>query len=368
MASITKKGEQKYLIRVSKGTGSRRSFDNKIFHGTLAEARAEARDMEILMDGTRGNVGALRFEAYFELWKKSIAKKVAPRTLDGYESSIRLYALDELRDLKVGKIAQHHIQSIYDECDKSGTTVRNLHAALNACFSWAVRERSIKENPCKFTERPERNHKIMVVLDTPEAPLFIQHARTMANGIIFEFALETGMSPEEYLALRWADITGNDACIQQVVQYRRKGGGFYFKKVKAKHRRRRVPISDELRRRLHRHRIEQHGHRLSMKGTWFDHDLVFANDVGRPFALPNLTRRYLHPILEKCDLGKHLTLYGLRHSCATLLLMNGTHPKIVSERLGHASVSMTLDIYSHVLPHIQDEATEAMGRILRKVV
>ena len=104
-----------------------------------------------------------------------------------------------------------------------------------------------------------------------------------------------------------------------------------------------------------------------MKGTWFNHDLVFPNEIGRPMQLPNVTRRYLKPILDKCNFTKHITLYSLRHTCATLLLMDGKNPKTVSDRLGHASVTLTLDVYSHILPHIQDEATDAMDRIMRGI-
>jgi integrase len=108
-----------------------------------------------------------------------------------------------------------------------------------------------------------------------------------------------------------------------------------------------------------------------MKGTWFNHDLIFPNEIGRPFEETNLIRRSLRPILAKMwpaiddapdPAAKNITLYSLRHSCATILLMLGENPKVVSDRLGHASVVQTLDTYSHVLPHIQEAATDKMER------
>ena len=111
---------------------------------------------------------------------------------------------------------------------------------------------------------------------------------------------------------------------------------------------------------------EEKEHRIAMKGTWFNEDLVFPNEVGRPHRMSNVIRRSFAPLLEKCGFDKHLTLYSLRHTMATLLLMAGVNPKIVSERLGHASIVLTLDTYSHVLPHIQDEATAAMERMMRR--
>lgn len=366
MAQIKKLSDGKYLIRASRGSGSGRVFDNVTFEGTLAEAREEARDMEILL--SRGRLAGVRFEKCFELWIKAVTPRLAPRTIDGYDGSIRRYALAPLGKIKLGKIERHDIQAVYAACGHlSPTTVRNLHASLNAMFSWLVRRGDIKQNPCRHTERPARSKPEIVTLSPAEALRFVDVCREMPLGIVFEFALETGMRPEEYLALRWRDIAGGEVSVVQAVQFNRtKGGGYYFKDLKTKQSRRRIPITEELRLQLVRHRREQNEQRLAMKGTWFNHDLVFPNIVGRPIEMTNLTRRYFAPILAKCGLGRHLRIYDLRHTCATLLLMAGVNVKVVSERLGHASVVQTLDTYSHVLPHMQDAATDAIGRILRR--
>lgn len=366
MPQIKKLADRKFLIRVSRGTGKNRVWDNKVFNGTQAEADAEARDMAVILG--RGKLGSVRFEKCVEVWLRAVTPRLEPRTISGYESSIRLYASPVLRTEKLAKIEREDIQRVYLDCTKSPTTIRNLHAALNAFFSWCVRRGDLRVNPCRGTERPKPRHRTMVVLDADDAPRFIEKCGRMPNGLVFEFALETGMRPEEYLALRWSDIQGREIIVQRAVQFNVDSGGYYFKDIKTKTGSRRLPISERLRVRLMRHRTVQLEHRLSMKGTWVNEDLVFPNTIGRPHSITNITRRYFRPIMDACKFGKHITLYGLRHTCATLLLMNGTNPKIVSERLGHASIVMTLDTYSHVLPHIQDEATDAMDRILRKVI
>lgn len=366
MPQIKQIADGKYLIRVSSGTGKRRVWDNRTFSGTLKEAEAEADEMAVILG--RGRLGSVRFEKCVDLWIKAITPRLEPRTVGGYESSIRLYATPAIGQVKLGKVDRNAIQRIYLECLKSPTTVRNLHAALNAFFSWCIKRGDLRANPCKNTERPRARHKTMVVLDAAEAAVFIEKCGEMPCGLIFEFALETAMRPEEYLALRWSDIVGREIIVQRAVQFHRSGGSYYYKDIKTKNGRRRLPVSDRLRARLTRHRYLQLEHRLQMKGTWFNEDLVFPNTIGRAFSITNLTRRYFRPLMDACGFDKHLTLYGLRHTCATLLLMNGTNPKIVSERLGHASVVMTLDVYSHVLPTMQDEATDAMDRILRKAV
>lgn len=382
MAHITKISEGKYRIRVSRGTGAKRQQPSETFTGTLAEARSYARDQETLIHTGRISNTRITFKQFFDIWLAAVTPTLAPRTVDGYEGNIRRYALDALGPVKLRRIENGHIQQIYNAMTElSPTTVSNLNASLRACFNWGLKRDYLKINPCRLTERRPKSAPDIVVLDNAEAMAFADACRTTPGGVILEFALETAMRPEEYLALRWRDIRGNDVSVVQVVQYNREGGGYYFKDVKTKKGRRRIPISERLRLRLVQHRREQNEHRLAMKGTWFNHDLVFPNIIGRPIEQTNLISRTLRPVLsamwpdtelpdgsiQRHPARKPITLYSLRHTCATLLLMAGTNPKIVADRLGHASVVQTLDTYSHVLPHIQDEATEVMDRIMRAV-
>lgn len=93
-------------------------------------------------------------------------------------------------------------------------------------------------------------------------------------------------------------------------------------------------------------------------------DLCFANSEGGPILRRNLVRRYFKPVLKAAKLSTAFSLYALRHTCATLLLQAGVHPKVVSERLGHSSTTLTMDVYSHVLPGMQADATAQLERML----
>ncbi len=104
--------------------------------------------------------------------------------------------------------------------------------------------------------------------------------------------------------------------------------------------------------------------RLAKGPKYENQNLVFANSTGNPLDPINLVRRHFKPVLKRAGLPKEFRLYDLRHSCATLLLLAGENPKVVSERLGHASITLTLDTYSHVLPSMQQRAAEKLEAIL----
>src|SRR5437588_10397540 len=102
---------------------------------------------------------------------------------------------------------------------------------------------------------------------------------------------------------------------------------------------------------------------MKLGAAWQAFDLVFCSAEGTPHSIPNLTYRYFRPILEKAELPR-IRLYDLRHTCATLLLMAEENPKVVSERLGHSTIVLTLDTYSHVLPTMQQQASERLDKLL----
>jgi integrase len=175
----------------------------------------------------------------------------------------------------------------------------------------------------------------------------------MPHGFLFEFALLTGMRPEEYLALQWPDIDFEraTAMVQRVLIRHKKS--WTFDEPKTKGSRRPVSLPITLVHKLAAHKRTQAEQRLRIGASWHDHKLVFCGANGTPLSIPNITYRYFRPLLEKAKL-QHMRLYDLRHSHATLLLIAGEHPKVVSERLGHASIRITMDTYSHVLPNMQE--------------
>ena len=251
------------------------------------------------------------------------------------------------------------------EKELSARTVRMTHAVLSSAMKQAVRWHMLQRNPCEFVDLPRMARKEMQALSPEEASRFLEAAREDKLGIVLSFALATGMRPEEYLALKWSDldIHAGTATVRRTLIWR-KGGGWYFGEPKTSRSRRTIPIPRSLVGELADHRRKQAESRLKKGADYQNNDLVFASGEGTPILLRNLVRRHFQPLLTRAELSPSLRLYDLRHSCATLLLSAGENPKVVSERLGHASIVLTLDTYSHVLPSMQQAATEKLERIL----
>lgn len=203
------------------------------------------------------------------------------------------------------------------------------------------------------------------VLSPEDAADFLKVAAMMPHGLIFEFALLTGMRPEEYLALQWSDMDLERGTAQIRRALVRLKKSWSFETPKTPRSRRTISPPPSLLKKLAAHKRKQAEERLRLGSAWHNHDLIFCGEQGMPHTIPNLTYRYFRPILEKAEL-RRIRLYDSRHTCATLLVAANEHPKVVSERLGHASVTLTLDTYSHVLPSMQQAASEKLEALLFK--
>ncbi len=331
------------------------------------------------------------FENFAAFWLKHIVGQVSERTIDNRETIIRVRLLPFLKNLALSEIKPIHFSNLYQKLAEiyQTETIRKTHAVASAMFKEAVNLELIAASPLARVKPPkvEAEEKIKA-MNLIEAKGFLAACADSLHGVIFEFALETGMRPEEYLALRWSDLDleKRTAQVVRAVVFDKRGGGFAFKDTKTRRSRRTVPFSQKLAARLIEHQNRQieyvetvrervtkrmkpslENHRAYNKQILENYEklnLVFPSQDFTPIKNHNLSRRYFKPILEKAGLSDKFAPYCLRHTCATLLLSANVHPKKVQERLGHASIAITLDTYSHVTPTMQREATDKMSEIL----
>lgn len=370
---IIKRGEKTWVVRIFQGRdeNGKRHYVNKTIHGTKKNAEkyltAKLRDKDL---GINIEPASESLDKYLYKWLQSVARsRVREATFDDYKYLLKRYVSPALGAIKLCNIRSIDIQKLYgdmrDERELSARTVRMTHAVLSSALQQAVRWHMLPRNPCEFVDLPRLERKEMQALSPEQASQFLEAAKADRLGIVLSFALATGMRPEEYLALKWSDLDlhAGTATVRRTLIWR-KGGGWYFSEPKTSRSRRTVPLPLSLVGSLIDHRRKQSESRLKKGQDYQNNDLVFAASEGTPILLRNLVRRHFRPVITRAKLSDTLRLYDLRHSCATLLLSAGENPKVVSERLGHASIVLTLDTYSHVLPSMQQAATEKLEKIL----
>ncbi len=288
-------------------------------------------------------------------------------TFDGYKGIIECYLLPAIGSDRLCDLRPEHIQRLYGNLQRKGLsarTVRYTHSVLSSALNHAEMQGMIFQNPCKKCQLPKKHQTEMKYFTPDQVRQFLAVAKDSKLYALFALAIETGMRPGEYLALQWKDIDSENMslAVRRTVKFR-KGGGFYFSTPKTAKSNRPLTLSRELIEALKAHKVEQLKAKMQIRDIYKDNGLVFPNEIGNPLLIGNLTKRYFDRIMSQAGLPK-IRLYDLRHTSATMLLSEGEHPKVVAERLGHASTNLTLDTYSHVLPNMQKQATTKMAKLM----
>lgn len=210
-------------------------------------------------------------------------------------------------------------------------------------------------NPADSVDLPRRHRQGVAVLSVEQARTFVMAiARHKYEGLL-PLAMTTGMGPSEYLALTWndLDLDRGTVSVSRTLEWRK--GGWQFADTKRPRSRRVVKLQVWVAALLREQAADQY------RGN--EDDLIFRAKRGGPFRESHFVQRYFKPVLKAAGLPL-ISLYDLRHTAATLSLAAGVSPKVISEQLGHSSVAFMLDVYSHVLPHMQDTAAEKVETLL----
>jgi integrase len=364
---LISRGSRTWLVRVSLGrdpeTGSRK-YHNKTVRGSFREAQAYLNTkLQELDRGHLSRASAIRLDHYLDQWLATAAKpRLRPKSYTDYEALLRLHIRPALGGKPVGAISQFDIQSVYAQMFQRGLSPRTIeytNAVLQSAFRQAVRWKMLADDPCTGVDLPPLKRREMEALSVEECRQFLKAAREAEWFALFALALTTGMRPSEYLALKQSDIDWQrgTASVCRTIQV--SGSGWQFYDTKRKRSRRIVKLQDFVLRGLDESRNSQAGG----GGEYpMEHDLLFRTATGAPLK-QRAVKREFRRVLKAAGL-RPIRLYDLRHTAATLAVAAGVSVKVISEQLGHASISFTLERYSHVLPSIQDEAAARVERML----
>jgi integrase len=262
-----------------------------------------------------------------------------------------------------------HLQRFYAQklsngrCDGkaglSARTVRDLHGILHAALATAVKHGLLVRNVADAVDPPHFSRPEMHVINEVELISVLEAARPTSYYALFHTLLFTGMRRSEALALRWsdADLIAAQISINRSMHHLATGE-IVFRQPKTAGSRRMVSLSPSTCIMLRQH----HDNEEALKGTLRDDDLIFAHLDGSPLLPSSVTHSWMK-LVRRCGLTG-IRLHDCRHTHASLMLKQGIHPKVVQERLGHASIRITLDTYSHVTPGLQQAAAESFDKLV----
>ncbi len=271
-----------------------------------------------------------------------------------------------LGKVALAKLSAQQIQNLYTLKLDEGlatATVRQLHAVMHRALKAAVRLRLVYTNVADMVEPPRLTQQEMAILSEDHVRILLAAAAGDRLEALYVLALATGMRLGELLALKWHDVDVGSGGLHVRATLQRTKEGYVFAPPKTKRSRRRIALPATAAEALQRHHKRQAEERLRLGTVWSDNDLVFANPMGEPLDGISVLRYSFHTLLKRAGLPI-VRFHDLRHTAATLLLGRGVNPKVVSEMLGHSNISITLNLYGHVTPHMQQQAADMMDRLL----
>ena len=334
--------------------------------------REDVRDKlaKALSDRSGGLVfdpGAMTVGEFLERWlKDSVRGTVRMSTYERHEGIIRTHLKPALGRIKVKNLTPTHVRGLHGEKLGAGlapATVRKIHSTLHKALSQAVSDGLIPRNAAAI-KAPRPDPEEMHPLSADEASALLGAARGDRFEALYVLAITTGLRRGELLGLRWRDADLEHGVLRVGRALVREGGRYRLGETKTKRGHRSIRLTSQAVSALGAHRRRQLEEKIRLAGLYEDHDLIFATQKGTPLNPENLVKRSFKPLLEWTGLPE-IRFHDLRHTCATLLLGRGVHPKLVQELLGHATIAMTLDTYSHFLPSMGDQTASAMENTLR---
>ena len=271
-----------------------------------------------------------------------------------------------LGNIKLKDLRPDQIQSFYNAKLQSGTSkrsVRVIHAVLHRALKQAVMWGLLGRNPSDAIILPKYKPREMQVLNQEQVHIFVSATSKSRFSMLYWLAVSTGLRQGELLGLKWSDIDFQNQSLQVKRQLQRQKKGLVFTDPKSEASRRVVLLGNTTIEKLLLHKISLEEEKETIGKRWKEMDLIFPSTIGTPTDQRDLYREFKK--ILKAENLPDIRFHDLRHTAATLMLKQGTHPKVVQERLGHSDITLTLNTYSHVLPTMQKEAADKMDNFLK---
>lgn len=358
------KKKNRYYIVVDIGTGYERK--QKWLSGFDTKKQAEKELPKILNElnsGTYIEPSKQLYSEFIDAWIKNKKSKLSANAFSNYEMNIRVHIKPALGRFKLPKLNSLAIDNFYTALEEKGlssATIRKIHTIVRSSLEYAKDYQFISRNPAAVVKPPTVKHKEIKIWEEKDMVYFLEAIKDEYDYIIYHLALYTGMRKGEILGLKWSDVDYDNKKLRIRRSYSKTG----FSKGKTDSSRRVIDIDDETIKELKkRHKVVK-ANKMECGPDYDNQDLVNCRADGSPVDVRNVNRRFTK--LSKRYGLDDIRFHDLRHTHATLMLGMGIPVKIVSERLGHHKVEITLNTYAHLLPSMQIEAVKIFQNAMEK--
>lgn len=343
------------------------------FEGTKREAQIEcSRLITAITGGTYLEPNKVTLAAFLSRWLDHIKSQVSPKSHERYAGLVNQNIIPAIGAVAITKLKPAQISEAYSKAltsgrkdDKAGglspRTVGHMHRVLKQALGQAVRWELITRNPADAVDPPKVDWKPMQTYDLPQTVELIEAVRGTPMLVPAVLAVLCGLRRGEICALRWRNVDLVAGQISVVESLEQTKAGLRFKSPKSG-KGRTVALSATVVDELRSHRVKRAQELLRLGVRLSDDDLVIGHADGSVISPIYVSQLWARTI--KTTRLARLRFHDLRHAHATHLLANGVHPKVASERLGHSKVGITLDLYSHVIPGMQEDAAAMVDRAL----
>ncbi|MGN9793554.1 tyrosine-type recombinase/integrase [Streptomyces sp. OZ13] len=365
--TITKRKDGRYQAAVyvlqPDGTRARKFAYGK----TWAECDTKRRELLDKVDqGVPVPTRSAKLAEWLPYWLESVVK---PRrklsTYDKYEAHVRLYLVPMIGSKRLESLGAADVRRFLVQLENKTTaaTAKESHRVLRTALTAACREELVTRNVASLVEPPRATSREISPWSLDETLDFLAAARKDPLYAAFVLAIAMGLRRGEIVGLRWGDVDLDKRVLYVRQQTQRRRGVLYNDDPKGR-RRRAVPLPAMCIAPLRWRRMRQAAAKVRAGESWDEGGYVFATRNGRPVEPRNVYRSFTR-VAASAGL-RVIRLHDARHGCATLLTAAGVAPRVVMEILGHSQISITMDVYTHVVQDTQREAISHMDRLLKR--
>lgn len=338
-----------------------------VYADTITETKKKMRELKYKLEyGLFVEAKKIMLNEWFDTWMLEYKKnRVKIGTFTSYEKYYQSIIKDRLGSKKIGDIRGEHIQKLYNDLIKEEyalSSIKVVSAVLNGCFQQAMRNGLIERNPVKLAELPRQTEKkTRQAMTKDQQGLFMEYAKGSYLYNFYGVMLRTGMRNGEMRGLKYTDIDRKKGVIhvQRTLKYI-EGQGYMEDTPKTRTSRRDIPLTADTLKLLEAQR-NYWGFKVEKLDRY-----LFCNEKGEPLSRERVQSE-IERITKRIRAGgndfSRITPHIFRHTFATRAIEAGMQPQVLKTILGHSSLSMTMDLYSHVLPDTKMEEMEKIANV-----